>query len=93
MMRFRLLLILSLLSASVLRGYPADVNHKTDTAIINSKNSDTVDNASTTFPYIYLNKGNGSWIKRINYSKKSIKKKNYLFIFDQVSFNCTVRSA
>ena len=85
MMRFRLLLILSLLSASVLRGYPADVNHKTDTAIINSKNSDTVDNASTTFPYIYLNKGNGSWIKRINYSKKSLVLVNFLIAAITVS--------
>jgi HEAT repeat protein len=72
MMRFRLLLILSLLSANVLRGYPSDVNYKTDAATFISKTNDTVAKASTAFPYVSFKKGEGSWIKRIDYSNKSL---------------------
>src|SRR5665647_2167458 len=72
MMRFRLLLILSLLSPNVLRGYPSDVNYNTDAATFISKTNDTVAKASTAFPYVSFKKGEGSWIKRIDYSNKSL---------------------
>src|SRR5674476_427497 len=78
MMRFRLLLILSLLSPNVLRGYPSDVNYNTDAATFISKTNDTDAKASTAFSYVPFIKGDGSWIKRIDYSKKSLVLINFL---------------
>jgi len=72
MMRFRLLLILSLLSVNVGWSYPLDLNYKASTAPFNSKTMDTVEKASIIFPYASFIKGDGSWIKRIKYSEKSL---------------------
>ena len=78
MMRFRLLLILSLLSANAVKVFPSDLNYKTDAATFISKTNDTDAKASTAFSYVPFIKGDGSWIKRIDYSKKSLVLINFL---------------
>jgi hypothetical protein len=78
MMRFRLLLILSLLSANAVNIFPSDLNYKTDAATFISKTNDTDAKASTAFSYVPFIKGDGSWIKRIDYSKKSLVLINFL---------------
>ena len=78
MMRFRLLLILSLLSANAGWSYPSGINYKTYAATFNSKMLDKVEKASTAVPYVFFVKGDGSWIKGINYSKKSLVLVNFL---------------
>jgi len=72
MMRFRLLLILSLLVANAGWSYPSGLNYKTYAANLNSKTIDTFEKASTATPYLSFIKGEGNWIKRIKYSKKSL---------------------
>ena len=78
MMRFRLLLILSLLSANAGWSYPSVINNKTYASTFNSKTMDKVEIATTSVPSIFFIKGDGSWIKRINYSKKSLLLVNFL---------------
>src|SRR5665647_1922343 len=78
MMRFRLLLILSLLSANAVKVFPSDLNYKTDAATFISKTNDTDAKASTAFSYVPFIKGDGSWLKRIDYSKKSLALVNFL---------------
>jgi len=78
MMRFRLLLILSLLSANAGWSYPSVINNKTYASTFNSKTMDKVEKAITSVPTILFIKGDGSWIKRINYSKKSLLLVNFL---------------
>jgi hypothetical protein len=78
MMRFRLLLILSLLSANAGWSYPSGTNYETYAATFNSKTLDTDEKASTAVPYIFFIKGDSSWIKRISYSKKSLVLVNFL---------------
>lgn len=78
MMRFRLLLILSLLSANAGWSYPSGINYKTYAATFNSKMLDKVEKASTAVSYVFFVKGDGSWIKGINYSKKSLVLVNFL---------------
>jgi hypothetical protein len=78
MMRFRLLLILSLLSLNAVKIYSSDVNYKIDASTFISKTNDTVAKASTAFLYIPFINGEGSWIKRIDYSKKSLVLINFL---------------
>jgi len=78
MIRYRLLLILSLLSASAARGYPSGTYYKTDVYSNKLVMESTVEKTSTTVPYIYFIKGDSSWIKRINYSKKSLVLVNFL---------------
>src|SRR5450759_3033677 len=103
MIRYTLLLILSLLSANAGRSYPSGTNYKTDvysdqvvmespyyvnifdkiqissvgpdtlkTATFNSETMDTAEKAITTVRYIFFIKGDSHWLKRINYSEKSI---------------------
>jgi len=72
MMRFRIFLILSLLSANAVCSYTSGINYKTDTPTFNSKTLDTVEKASTAVPYVFFIKGDGSWLKKINYSRKSL---------------------
>ena len=72
MMRFRIFLILSLLSANAVWSYTSGINYKTDTPTFNSKTLDTVEKASTAVPYVFFIKGDGSWLKKINYSRKSL---------------------
>jgi len=72
------LLILSLLSANAVKVFPSDLNYKTDAATFISKTNDTDAKASTAFSYVPFIKGDGSWIKRIDYSKKSLVLINFL---------------
>ena len=72
MMRFRIFLILSLLSANAVCSYTSGINYKTDTPTFNSKTLDTVEKASTAVPYVFFIKGDDSWLKKINYSRKSL---------------------
>jgi hypothetical protein len=105
----RLLLIISLLSANVGRGYPSGTTNKTngfsnqvvikypyyinifdkipvssvghdifEKATFNSKTMATVEKAAITVPYVFFIKDDSSWIKRINYSKKSLVLVNFL---------------
>ncbi len=78
MMRLRLLLILTLLSANAGWSYPSCINYRTYAATFNSKTQDIVEKASTAAPYVFFVKGDGSWIKGINYSKKSLVLVNFL---------------
>jgi len=80
MMRFRLLLILSLLSANAGWSYPSDINYKTYAATFNSKTLDMFEKASTAVPCVFFIKGGGSWIKGINYSKRSLVLVNFLIV-------------
>jgi len=52
--------------------YTSGINYKTDTPTFNSKTLDTVEKASTAVPYVFFIKGDGSWLKKINYSRKSL---------------------
>src|ERR1035437_1789622 len=105
----RLLLIVSLLFANAVPGYPSGINYKTDefsdevvmesqyyihipdkiqisavgpstfnTAAFNSKTMDTAEKASTAVRNIFFIKSSSGWIKRINYSKKSLVLINFL---------------
>src|ERR1035437_2976734 len=68
----RLLLIISLLSAYAGQGYSSGTAYKIYGFSNQVLMESTVEKASTAVPYIFFIKGDSSWIKKINYSKKSM---------------------
>ena len=74
MIRFTLLLILSLLSANVGQASPSSsATHDTlKAATFLSVTRDTTEKATTAFHYIFLFKGENQWLNKKNYFKKSL---------------------
>jgi hypothetical protein len=71
MIRYKLLLILSLLSANTWLCYPIDSISKTAESS-GQVVMDTHEKAVTDLRYIFFIKGDSSWLRRIKYSKKSL---------------------
>ena len=74
MIRFTLLLILSLLSANVGQASPSSsATHDTlKAATFLSVTRDTTEKATTALHYIFLFKGENQWLNKKNYFKKSL---------------------